>query len=115
METIGENLKRLRKSEGLSLRDLAEKIDMSYNTIASYERNIIVPTITNVIKICNYFKVPCEYLIYGEKIKTDFNDAELLTLFKEVDEYSKTNKELIKKLLKKLINNIKERNELIGE
>ena len=75
MESIGENLKSLRKSEARSLRELAEKIDMSYITIASYERNIIVPTITNVIKICNYFKVSCEYLIYGDKVKTDFNDA----------------------------------------
>jgi transcriptional regulator with XRE-family HTH domain len=113
MESIGKCLKELRTAEGLSLRELGEKLDISYNTIASYERNIIVPTITNVIKICNYFNVPAEYLIYGKKIKTEFNDAELLVMFREVDEYEKENKVLVKKLLKKLINNIKEREELL--
>ena len=114
MESIGKNLKELRTKEGLSLRELGEKLDISYNTIASYERNIIVPTITNVIKICNYFNVPCEYLIYGKRVKTDFNDAELLSMFREVDEYGRENKVLVKKMLKKLINNIKEREELLG-
>jgi XRE family transcriptional regulator, master regulator for biofilm formation len=113
MDKIGKNLKELRAAEGLSLRELGEKLDISYNTIASYERDIIIPTITNVIKICNYFNVPAEYLIYGKKVKTDFNDAELLSMFREVDEYGKENKTLVKKMLKKLINNIKEREDLL--
>ena len=41
--------------------------------LATYERNDVVPTVTNAIKLSEYFKVPMEYLVYGKKvIKDDF-------------------------------------------
>ena len=112
MDRIGKHLRELRKKEELSIRALAEKVGISYNTIASYERDKIVPTINNVMKICDYFKVPAEYLIHGKKILTDFNDTELLTLFREVDEYENKDREVVKELLRKITGNIKERREI---
>ena len=72
----------------------------------------VIPTVNNAVKICEYFQVPVEYLLYGKKITTDFNDSELLKLFREIDEYSKDEKEIAKKFLKKLVKNVKERKEL---
>ena len=98
----------------LSLRALAEKIGVSHNTLATYERNNVVPTVNNAVKICEYFKVPVEYLLYGRKILTDFNDQELLKLFKEIDDYEESDRKAAKNILKKLVKNVRERKELEG-
>jgi transcriptional regulator with XRE-family HTH domain len=109
MNEIGKNLKELRNDKGLSLRALAEAIGVSHNTLATYERNNVIPTINYAVKICEYFKVPVEYLLYGKKIITDFNDSELLKLFKEIDEYPESDREIAKKFLEKLVKNVRER------
>ncbi len=112
MKEISKNIKELRNKSGLSLRALAEHVGISHNTLATYERNDVVPTVTNAIKICEYFKVPVEYLFYGKKATTDFNDGELLKLFKEIDDYEESDRKVAKNILKKLTINIKERKKL---
>jgi len=112
MNEISRNIKELRKKTGLSLRALAEKIGVSHNTLATYEKNNVIPTILNALKICEYFKVPVEYLIYGKKTITDFNDADLLKLFKEIDEYDESDRLVAKNILEKLVKNVKERKEI---
>ena len=63
MHEIGKNLKELRNKKGLSIRALAELIGISRNTLSSYERYDIVPTVLNAVKICEFFGVPVEYLV----------------------------------------------------
>ena len=115
MSDIAKNIKELREKSGLSLRALAEAIGVSHNTLATYEKQNVVPTITNALKICEYFKIPVEYLIYGKKILTDFNDGELLKLFREIDEYEEFDRNVAKKVLKRLVKNIRERKEIEGD
>ncbi len=112
MKEISKNIKELRNKSGLSLRALAEHVGISHNTLATYERNDVVPTVTNAIKICEYFKVPVEYLLYGKKATTDFNDSELLKLFREIDGYEESDRIFTKKILKKIIKNVKGKNEI---
>jgi transcriptional regulator with XRE-family HTH domain len=112
MNEIAKNLRELRDKSGLSLRALAEAIGLSHNTLATYERNDVVPTVNNAVKICEYFKVPVEYLLYGRKILTDFNDEELLKLFKEIDDYEESDRKVAKNILKKLVKNVDDRKKL---
>ena len=114
MNEIAKHIKELRNKSGLSLRALAEAIGVSHNTLATYEKNNVMPTITNASKISEYFQVPMEYLLYGRKILTDFNDEELLKLFKEIDEYEAPDRKVAKNILKKLVKNVSERKELEG-
>ena len=115
MHEIPKHLKELRKKKDISVRALAEEINISHNTIASYERSQIVPTITNALKICEYFNVPIEYLLYGETVVSKFNDNSLMRLFKEVDEFKEEDKETVKKYLKRFVKNVRERRELEEE
>jgi transcriptional regulator with XRE-family HTH domain len=115
MNEIAKNLKALRSSKKMSLRALGEAIGVSHNTLATYERNEVMPTINNAMKICEYFQMPAEYLLYGKKVVTDFNDRELLKLFREIDDSSDPDRLMAKKFLKKLIKNIRERKKLDNE
>jgi transcriptional regulator with XRE-family HTH domain len=115
MHEIGKNLKELRVNKGISIRELGQLIGISHNTLASYERYDIVPTILNAVKICEFFKVPVEFLVNGKLAITDFNDGQLLKLFKMVDSYKEEDKELAKQFLKKLVKNVEQRGELEEE
>ncbi len=115
MYQIGENIKRLRKSKSLSIRALAKLVDISHNTLASYERKSIMPSLENSFKLARFFDVPLEYLLLGEKATVYFKDIELLELFKEVDSLPEEDRSIAKKFLSKLIKNSKERKQLMEE
>jgi len=115
MFNIGENLKKLRKEKGLSIRRLAQKVGISHNSLSEYERNLINPTLENAIKLCKFFNVSLEYLIFGEHSKFHYNDIELLELFKEVDDLKDEYRSLIKKYIKKIIRHKKEKDNFIRE
>ena len=109
---IGQNLRKLRKKKGLSLRELEKEIGISYNTLGSYERNTCQPTIENCYKICRYFEVPMEYLIFGDAVSQEFKDYELIQLLHEIDKMKPEDREVIKKLIKKYIKTKKELNHI---
>jgi len=115
MNMIGKYLRQLREAEGLTIRELAKNVGISHNTLAGYERESIMPSLQNASTIAEYFGVPVEYLLKGKKIISDFNDARLLALFKEIDNMDRENKTLAKKFLQKLIDNRNERNSLLKE
>ena len=115
MHNIGKYLKQLREKEGISIRELAKKIGISHNTMAAYDRESILPSIENAYIVAEYFSVPIEYLIKGEKILSQFNDATLLSLFAEVDEMGREDKTIVKKYLRKFIKNRNERESLVQE
>ena len=114
MNDIAKNLHDLRKEKGLSLRALGEEVGISHNTLATYERNDVIPTVNNAMKICEFFKVPVEYLLYGKKVVTDFNDKDLLKLFREIDELDDSYRDIAKKFLRKLSKNAREK-KLLGD
>ena len=55
----------------------------------------------------NTSKFRLNILLYGKKILTDFNDIDLLKLFKEIDEYEESDRKVAKNILKKLVKNIR--------
>lgn len=51
--TIGESIRKIRKEEGLTQRELAEKTNLNEVTIRSYEANKYKPKIENLQKIAD--------------------------------------------------------------
>jgi len=115
MNMIGKYLRQLREAEALTIRELAKKVGISHNTLAGYERESIMPSLQNAYTIAEYFGVPVEYLLKGRKIISEFNDADLLALFKEIDTLEREDRIIAKKFLRKLVNNRKEREKLAKE
>ncbi len=115
MINIGENLEKLRKAKGLSYRRLAEQVGISHANLSEYEKNEITPSFENVLKICKFFNVPLEYLLLGEKSNFMYNDFELAELFSEADQLEDDYRNLIKKYIRKILRNRKEKKNLIKE
>lgn len=105
---IGNNLRALRKKQGLSLRKLQNEVGISHNTLGSYERNTIQPTIENCYKLCKYFEVPIEHLILGENCSKNYKDIELVELFNLIDKMESEDRETIKKYIYKYIKSKKD-------
>jgi len=108
MYHVCEKLRQLRESKGLSIRALAREVGITHYTLGAYERQKIVPSLENGFKLAEFFDVPIEYLVKGEKVNTDFNDGALLELFRTVDEMSREERAVVKKYLKKVIANRKQ-------
>lgn len=59
---FGEILSELRKDNGLTQQDLANRLSVSVHTISSYERNLILPSDEIKIQIAKMFNVSLDYL-----------------------------------------------------
>lgn len=55
--TIGENIRNIRKSKRLTMKDIANKLDMTEQAISQYERNIRTPNTKLVLKIADILNV----------------------------------------------------------
>jgi transcriptional regulator with XRE-family HTH domain len=112
---IGDNIQKLRKAKSLSLRKLSAEIGISHNNLASYERDAIVPSLENAVKICRYFNVPLEYLFMGEKAEFKYHDLELADLFGEVDRMETKYRRMVKSYIGKVIKHLSEEGKLHRE
>ena len=68
---LGKKLSKLRKQEGLSMRDFAKEIGVSQNSIWFYEHGKRAPTLDKLLKIADYFCVSVDELIRPENPATE--------------------------------------------
>lgn len=61
-ESVGENIKKVRKSKGLTQKELAEMLGVSQQTVAQYERTDKMPKIKTIAKVLN---VPVDTIIFS--------------------------------------------------
>lgn len=60
---MGQHIKRLRKSKGLTQLDLAIIMSMDYQNISAYERGKVTPSVYWIIELCVNLKVsPSEFI-----------------------------------------------------
>lgn len=64
---IGKHLAELRKSRGLTQRQLGEKIFAGEKTISKWERAMLTPDITMIKTLAEFYNVSCDELLSGEK------------------------------------------------
>jgi DNA-binding XRE family transcriptional regulator len=70
MNQVGKNIKRLRIEKGVTQDDMAVHLSVTRQAVSNWERGIAEPDIDTLEKICAYFNVPMEELIYGAKRNT---------------------------------------------
>lgn len=69
MEHFGKKLKKLRKEEGLTQAQLADKLRLNVKTIERLEAGKNIPKTENLLCISDYFGVKLDY--WSEEDKQD--------------------------------------------
>ena len=94
------NLKELRVNKGLTLRELAENINIDKSTLSRYERQEQEIKSSDLLMLAKYYNVPIDYLLCNNKTcpKDELTDE----LHNTIDKLNKENKEFILKLAKTL-------------
>lgn len=57
------------KLHGLSRTDLEEKAGLSNGSLGKWERSVYGPSISQLLKVAHYFRVPVTALIVDEEAK----------------------------------------------
>lgn len=74
MTKVSKNIKRIRTAKQLTQDDVAKNLFVTRQTVSSWESGRTQPDIETLCKLSEFFSVPVEDLIYGEKRFT--NDEE---------------------------------------
>lgn len=64
---IGERIKELRVSEGMTQHDLAEKLQISTSAVGMYEQNRRKLPNDIIIKLCEIFNISSDWLLSGNE------------------------------------------------
>ena len=67
MRTQGERIKKLRKSKGVTQRELAERLGISEQAVSKWEKNLSNPSTKNLLQIAKIFGVSITYFYQSEE------------------------------------------------
>ena len=67
MRTQGERIKKLRKSKGVTQRELADRLGISEQAISKWEKNFSNPSTKNLLQIAKIFGVSISYFYQDEE------------------------------------------------
>ena len=62
MNVFGERLKELRNAKGITQKELAELLNVSGNTVHSWEKDKQEPSMSSLLFLSEYFEVSLDYL-----------------------------------------------------
>ena len=69
--TVGDRIKESRKKNGLSQKELGQKLKKTQQMIAQLENSSAMPKIDTLQKIADALNIPLTYLLYGSIISPD--------------------------------------------
>lgn len=69
--SLGIRIQNLRKQNGMSQEELAEKIGVTRQAVSKWESEQSTPDMENIIAISDLFSVTTDYLLKGDEIKKD--------------------------------------------
>ena len=73
--TFGENLQFLRKRQGMTQEDLAEKMDVSRQSVSKWESNAAYPEMDAILRLCDLFSCDMDTLLRGDVSRRFGEDA----------------------------------------
>ena len=71
MLSVGKRIYDLRSKSGMSQGDLAEKLDVSRQTISKWENGMCMPETEKLIQLSDIFTVSTDYILKGEDKSTE--------------------------------------------
>lgn len=67
VESIGERIKKIRKSKKLTQYDLADQVGTTHCSISNWEEGKRYMSIYYFAKLCKALDVSADYILYGEE------------------------------------------------
>ena len=101
----GKRIKQLRKEMNLSQDQLAEKLNVSQNTIAKIECGLRRPSIDFTIELAEFFETSIQYLVLGvpaENMDKKREIEEAIELIDQMVELLQNKKEELRQMKKEL-------------
>lgn len=92
---LGEKIVEMRKSKNLSQEQLAEKLDISRQTISNWENGKFYPDIDSLVKLSKCFNISLDDLLNY--------DAKVLDHLKDSTDIVKSNKNILYAILLNII------------
>lgn len=74
--TLGERLTELRKKKNLSQEDVAEKLNVTRQTVSKWELDQSTPDFDKILPICKLYNITSEELLTGRKADTNNDNIE---------------------------------------
>lgn len=73
MQTLGQRIEILRRNKGLTLEQVAEKLEVSSTAVSNWNSRS-KPRPAMIVKIAELFEVSTAYILYGEIERTSIKD-----------------------------------------
>ena len=67
MDNLGEKLLELRKAKNLSQEEVAEKLNVTRQTVSKWETNQSTPDFDKIVPLCELFEISTDELLRGKK------------------------------------------------
>jgi len=69
---IEDKLLKLRKEKGLSQEEVADRLNVSRQTISKWETGQSTPDFDKIIPICELYEISCDELLTGKKKRRNY-------------------------------------------
>lgn len=99
--SLGEKIRKLRLSKDITQKELADQLNVSFQTVSKWENNINEPDLASLKKIANIFNCPIDFFFEDDEEKIN-NSLENISKENESKEVKEETKEEIKEEVKKV-------------
>ncbi|MEX1376218.1 MAG: helix-turn-helix transcriptional regulator [Eubacteriales bacterium] len=101
-----KNLRKIRKENGMTMKDLADKIGVSESAISQYENGKRQPGFETLKELSGIFNVSVDYLLdidSGNEYSISKQERELLEIYKKAKQSDKAHVNALAKAIEKIL------------
>lgn len=93
MSDFGERIYELRNKNNMSQGDLADRLEVSRQTVSKWENSMCKPEADKLIQLSEIFNVSIDYILKGEQTPSD----PVYVYVKDTDGETKNNEQVVRK------------------
>lgn len=104
MKYFAQNIRYIRKANGLTQKEMADKLGKAAPSVASWEQGVRTPNVRDTMQVCRVFGVELDDLLDTDLSlsykPTNSNINEIITLYRKLDS---TQQEIVYNLIKSMV------------
>lgn len=100
---IGKYIAFKRKEQGLTQKQLAEKLNMSDKSVSKWERGICLPDVSVYLELCKILDISINEFLAGEDIPKETIEQKAEENIIQITKDNKNKQKYLKKIIKLLI------------